>query len=64
MAWILGPLSRVPEVMGDEFEKQTLRRRPGEGSASGELAPGLEIAEVRSKRPQGIVAHAFAGEVF
>ena len=64
MACILGSLSRVPEVMGGEFEKQAFGRRPGEGSAGGELAPGFEIAEIRSKRPQRIGAHAFAGEGF
>ena len=54
----------VPQVMGDEFQRQALGRRPEQGPARRRLRPGLEIGRVGSERPQGIFAHAFARQVF
>ncbi len=50
-------------MVGDEFQQQTLRRWPGEGSAGGELAPGFEVAEVGGKRLERVVAYAFASQM-
>lgn len=49
--------------MGDELQPQSLRRRPGQRVAGGGQAPSLEVAEVGGERPQGVGAHAGAGEV-
>ncbi len=54
----------VPQVMGDEFQRQALRRRPEQGPARRRLRPGLEIGQVGSECAQGIFAHAFARQVF
>lgn len=45
-------------MVGDEFQQQGFRRRPGEGSACGRQRPGQQIGEVGCQRPQRILAHA------
>ena len=62
-AWIFHAFERIPEVMSNEFQQQASRRQPMAGTAGRELAPGFEIAEIRSKRSQHIVTHALAGEM-
>lgn len=54
---------RVPEVMRDEFQKQRLGRRPGQGASGGGHAPGFEIGEIRGEGAKGIVAHALVDQM-
>ena len=56
-------LRRIPEVVRDEFERQRLGGRPGQGHAGGGDRPGLEIGEVGGERAQGVLAHALASQV-
>ena len=56
-------LRRVPEMMGQKLQRQRFWRRPGQGGAGRHHRPGLEIAEIRGKRAQRILAHALAGEM-
>ena len=63
MAVVLLLPGRVPEMIGDKFEDQAGRRRPGEGFPRRGLRPGFEIAEVGRQRAQCICAHAFLGEM-
>ena len=57
-------LGGIPQVMGDEFQRQALGRRPEEGRARRRLRPGFEIGQVGGERAQRIFAHPFAREVF
>ena len=53
----------VPEMMGDEFQEQAFRRRPGQRAADRCGGPGLEIGEIGGQCPQRVVAHARGGEM-
>lgn len=54
---------RVPEMVGDEFDEQTRRRRPRQRNGDREQTPGLEIGEVGGERAQRIGARAFPREM-
>jgi hypothetical protein len=46
MAWILGALDRIPKMLGDKFQEQAFRDRPGHGCAGGKQAPVFKLTEV------------------
>ena len=58
------PARRVPQMLRDEFQRQRLGRRPGQGGAGRRQRPGLEIGEIGGERPQAVLPHPFLGEMF
>jgi hypothetical protein len=55
---------RIEEVMRDEFQRQRLGRRPGQGASGRDQRPGLEIGEIGGERAQAVLAHAFPRQMF
>jgi hypothetical protein len=55
--------ARIPEMVGDEFEQQRFRRRPGEGRICRGQRPGLQVGEIRGERPKRVFAHALVDEM-
>ena len=51
-------------MMRHEFQRQRLRRRPGQGGSGRRQRPGLEIGEIGGERPQAVLAHSLLGEMF
>jgi len=49
---------RIPEMMSDEFQRQTLGRRPGQGPVGRRPRPALAISQVGGERPQAVFAQA------
>lgn len=64
MSRIFCAFFRIPQMMGDEFEKQAFRCRPGQGRACGHKTPGFEIAQIGGEGTKRVVAHALLREVF
>ena len=50
-------------MLRDEFQRQRLGRRPGQGRPVDASRPGLEIGEIGGERPKAVLAHAFLGEM-
>ena len=50
-------------MMGDKFQRQAFRRRPGQGKPCRSKRPGFEIGQIRGQRAQRVFAHALAGEM-
>ena len=49
--------------MGDKTQDQRLGGRPGEGTREDSPGPSIKVSQVGGQRPQGVGAHARAGEV-
>ncbi len=64
VAWLGLAPRRIPEMMRDEFQRQGLGRRPGQGASGRGQRPGLEIGEIGGERAQAVLAHAFPRQMF
>jgi hypothetical protein len=58
-----GPQKTIMVGMGQEFQHQAFRRRPGQGACGRSQRPGLEVAEIGGEDAQGVGAHALLDEV-